>query len=872
MSGLRAFWLRLLATLRPGAGERELSDELDSHLELDVAERIKRGATPEEARREARLALGGLDATKERIRDQRRFRPLEDLAHDVRFALRMLRKDRLFTAVVIATFALGIGANTAIFGAVNAVLLQPLPYPDGDRLVTLWATDKKNGGHTMPIAPADFADWRAATRSYSSIAASSDGIFTLTGDGTPESIIGYRFAPEMFGVLGVPAALGRTFEASDGADVVVLSDVLWRRRYHGDPSIVGRSIILDHKHYVVLGVMPPSFHHPARSELWTPLVVPPELAASRTRTMLRVVARLRPGASVADAQAELATIAAGLATAHPDTNRLRGAHVESLRTHENGDARPVLLVLLGAVGFVLLLTCSNIAGLSLARAASRGREIAVRSALGARRLRIVRQLLTESVLLALIGGVAGLLLAAWAADLLVQLFPKNVANLSMPHVEHIPLDGKVVLFSFGATLFAGVMAGLVPAVRASRPDLAAALKEGGRGSARGSRLRPVLVAGQIGLALVLSAGAGLVTRSLVLRQRALGFDPANVFTARVLLDESRYPDEAHRRQFVADLLGRLRSAPGVRSAGIVSFLPLCGWSAGLDWRDAAHPEESHSSGQLGVEPGYFTTMRIPIVRGRSFTAGDVATAPPVVLVDQRFARQLPAGVDPVGTRLNFGTIEKPEWREIVGVVGDTATDPPPEPPQPMVYMPLAQSDWPFLGVVVRTDRDPLNAAPTVRDVVAAIDPDQPVSYPMTMGALVGDAYAVDRTSTIVLSFFAVLALVLAAMGVYGVLAHHVLEKRHDIAIRLALGAQRRHVLGLMMRRLAIMTAAGVVIGIAGTIAAARVLQAILYGVSARDPALIACVVLLLAAVALVAGWLPLRRALRTDPMVALRDQ
>ena len=871
MTSLRAFWARLSATLRPHAGDRDLDDELQSHLQLDIDERIRRGASPDEARREALIALGGLEATKERVRDRRRFRPLEDLAHDVRYALRTLKKDRLFTAVVVLTFAIGIGANTAIFGAVNAVLLQPLPYPDGDRLVSVWAVDQKRADGIMPVTPADFADWRAATRSFASIASSSDAIFTLTGEGEPESLIGYRFSPEMFGVLGVPAALGRTFSAADGAHVVVLSDGLWRRRFHADASVVGRSILLDHERYVVVGVMPPSFQHPRRTQLWTPLVIPPELAASRTRTTLRIVARLAPGVSIDAARAELRAVAASLAQAHPDTNRLRGADVVPLRAMYSGDARPALLVLLGAVGFVLLLTSSNIAGLSLARAATRGREIAVRTALGARRLRLVQQLLTESLLLALAGGVAGLLLAMWGADLLVRLFPKNVANVDVPDLQRIPLDAKVILCSFGATLVAGIAAGLVPAIRASRPDLGLALKDGGRGSARGSRLRPVLVAGQIALALVLSAGAGLTTRSLALRQRALGFDPAHRFTARVLLDDSRYPDAARRRRFLDDMLTRLRAAPGVRAAGVVGFLPLCGWSAGTDWRDPAHPEDPHEAALLGIEPGYFPTMAIPVVRGRNFTAADDATAPGVAIVDERFVRRFFAGRDPLGLRLNFGSLEKPEWRQIVGVAHDVTNQPPPSPEEPMVYQPLAQSDWPFLGVVVRTDGDPTAAAPTVRDVVASIDPDQPVSYPMTLGTLVADAFAVERTSSLILSFFAFLALALAAMGIYGVLAHHVLERRHDIAIRLALGAQRRHVLGFMLRRLMLMTLGGVVLGLGATLAIGRVLQAILYGVSAHDPLLVAAVAALLVGVAALAGWLPLRRALRTDPMVALRD-
>ncbi|MDB4968079.1 MAG: macrolide transporter ATP-binding/permease protein [Myxococcales bacterium] len=865
-------WLRRLgATLDPRARERDLAEELESHLQLDVDERVRHGADPESARREALLALGGVEPTKERVRDQSRLRALESIVQDVRFALRTLAKDRIFTAVVIFTFALGLGANTAIFGAVNAVLLQPLPYPDGDQLVGLWAIDRRAGHDTRPVTPADYADWRAATRSFSAIAASSDSIVTLTGQGEPESLIGYRFAPEMFPLFGIPAALGRTFEAADGAQVVVLSDRLWRRRFQADPRIIGRAIRLDQKSYNVVGVMPPAFRHPSKVELWTPLVIPPDEVSSRSRQMLRLVARLRPGVTVEQARAELRTVAANLAEAHPETNRQRGADVISLRTAYSGDARPALLVLLGAVGFVLLLTCSNIAGLSLARAARRGREIAVRTALGAGRRRIVQQLLTESLLLALVGGAAGLVLAMWGAELLVGLFPKNVSNLKIPNVEHIPLDGPVALFSFGATLVAGVLAGLIPAIRGSRTDLNQALKEGSRGAARSSRLRPVLVAAQISLALMLSTGAGLLIRSSLLHRHALGFDSERLFTSRVLLDKTRYPEPAQRRQFLDDLVKRLRTAPGVQSAGVVSFLPLCGWSSGITFFDLAHPGAEREAGALIAEPGYFTTMHIPVVRGRPFAAGDTASAPKVILVDSRFVRTFFGDTDPIGVRLNLGDARQPDWQEIIGVTGDVENDPPPDPQRPMIYLPFSQNDSPFFGVVARTGGDVSALAAAVRDTVWSIDRDQPVSYAVTMDTLVADAFAVDHTSTWILSFFAVLAVALAAMGIYGVIAHSVLERRREIGIRMALGAPRSHVLALMLRRLALMTGTGIVIGLAVTLAGARALQAMLYGVSARDPLLLIAVVLLLSLVALLAAYVPLRRAVRTDPMVALRE-
>ena len=868
---------RLLARLGGSFGgraraerERELHDELESHLQLDVDERIARGVPPDEARRQALLALGGLEATKERVRDAARTRWLEDLLHDARFALRGFRRDRLFFAVVVLTFALGIGANTAIFAAFNAVLLRPLPYPDGDRLVRISSTDLRAGESRMPVTPADFADYRDATRSYSLMAASSDGIFTFTGEGEPESIIGYRFAPEMFTVLGVHPALGRAFVAADGAHVVVLSDRLWRRRFHSDPGVVGRYIRLDSERYLVVGVMPQSFNQWGSNELWVPLVIGPDIATSRTRPMIRIVARLRPGATVESARAELRTVAASLATAHPDTNALRGAEVVSLRTIDSGDARPALYVLLGAVVFVLLLTSSNIAGLSLARASRRNREIALRTALGAGRGRIVRQLFTESVLLACIGGAAGVVLALWSTDLLVRLFPTHTSNVHIPHIDHIPIDARVLLFGVAATLLAGTLAGLTPAIRGSRIDFGDMLK-GGRASVRGSRIRPVLVAAQIGLALVLSAGAGLTILSAHARQQRLGFDGDRVFTARVLLDRSRYPDEARRRQFAVDLDARLHATRDIRESGLVHILPLCGWSSPVDYHTPGHPEETHEAGLLLADAGYFSTMRIPILRGRSFTATDTLTAPKVALVDERFARHVFGSIEVVGKRVDFGTAKEPDWRTIVGVVGDVSNDPPPQRQRMMIYWPFAQDDPPFLAVVARGDGEASAVAAAVRDAIWAVDREQPISYAMPMDELVADAFALDRTSTIILGFFALVSLVIAAMGVYGVLAHTVLERRHEIGIRLALGAPRRHIVTLVGRQLALMTATGLVVGLAATLAAGRVLAALLEGVSAHDPGLLAGIITLLALVAAAAAALPLWRALRTDPMIALRD-
>jgi putative ABC transport system permease protein len=543
----------------------------------------------------------------------------------------------------------------------------------------------------------------------------------------------------------------------------------------------------------------------------------------------------------------------------------------SMRALVAGDARPVLLVLLGAVGVVLLLVGANVAGLGLARAASRRREIAVRTALGAGRGRILRQLLTESLLLALAGGALGVLVALWGAELLVELFPRNVSNLHMPIVAHIPLDGRVLGFALAATLAAGLLAGALPAIQGSRTDLGRALKEGDHGS-RPSRLRPVLAAAQVGLALVLSVGAGLLVRSALLRAHALGFDPAHVLTGRVLVDAERVKEPERQRQILAQILERLRAAPGVASAGSVSLLPLCGWSSATTFFDPRSPGEEREAAALFAEPGYFATLRIPLLAGRLFGPADDGAAPTAIVVDQRFVRRFLAGRDPIGARLDFGTAAEPDWRQIVGVVGDVENEPPPAAQRPTVYIPYARDDFPVYGLVVRGAGDPLALAGAMREAVGAADPEQPLSYLMSADALVGDALAVHRTSMWLLGFFAVVALALAAMGIYGVLAQSVLERRREIGIRIALGAPRRHVVGVVARRLATMTGAGVAVGLAGALAGGRLLGALLYGVSPSDPALLAWVVVLLGAVAVLAALAPLARALRTDPLRALHDE
>lgn len=798
---------------------------------------------------------------------------LGDLAQDLRFALRNLRKNPSFTFLAVAALAIGIGANTTIFGVVDTVLLRPLPYPDGDRLVMLWATDSRLADGSMPVTPADYADWRAQSKSFTGFAAGSDAAYNITGGGDPEMVIGYRWSPEIFGLLGLRPQVGRTFTAEDGEHVAVLGDGLWRRRFGADPNIVGKTITLDQVSYTVLGVMPATHQYPSDFDVWTPLRIPPEAAGSRDQRFLRIVARLAPGVTVERARAEIAGIGQQLAATYPDTNRHRGATVTSVRDMGVADIRPTLLVLLGAVGLVLLLVCNNLASLVLARSQARAREIAVRAALGASRRRIVRQLLTESLALSLVSGALGLLLAAWGVGLLVHVFPKRIGNLAIPHIDHIPLDARMVAFTFLAATVTGILFGIAPALASSRPDLERTLREGAIAtSARGARLRRLMVAGEIALALVLAAGAGLLARSFQrVASQDLGFDPTSVLTVRAILPDTRYATPAQQRQFVTDALARLRALPGVHAVGAVSTVPLSRW-----WSDTSFTVEGRAGDELKsafnvVDAGYFAAMRIPLLRGRGFADADREGVPEVCVVDRLLVTRYFPGEDALGRRLNFGTPAEPRWRTIVGIVGDVKQFGPTEEPRTTVYVPFSQRAWPLLAFAIRTEGEPKQLAGAVRSAIWSIDGDQPISYVMTFDDLLADTLAPLRVTLAALASFAALALALAALGVYGVMAFAVAQRRREIGIRVALGAQRRDVARMVLRQALRIAVLGVAVGLALGLALGRLLASLLYQVGASDPLTFAGVAAMMTVVAMVGAWLPARAAARVDPMTALRE-
>jgi putative ABC transport system permease protein len=812
---------------------------------------------------------------------------MDTLWQDLRYGIRALLKNPGFTLIAAAALALGIGANAAIFSVVDAVLLRPLPYEEPERLVWLWEKNLQRGRPRNAISPAAFAAYRDQTHVFEEVGASRDQLYNLTGAGEPESVIGYRFSAGFFGILGVPPQLGRTFRPEEdrpGHDrVVVLSHALWQRRFGGDPAVLGRAVTLDGESYTVIGVMPAGFAHPPRVELWTPLALEADQAASWQLRFIRVIARLKPGVSRAQAQAETEAVARRLAREHPETNGGWTTTVEPIESRYTGDVKPALLVLLGAVGCVLLIACANVSNLLLARATGRQREVAIRAALGASRVRVIRQLLTESVVLALLGGAAGLVLASWGVGLLLGLFPSRIANVAIPQVETIHIGGPVVLFGLALAVATAALFGMAPALQASRTDLTETLKEGGRGAAgpRSHRLRGALVVGEIALALVLSAGAMLLVRSFVrLQQGSLGFDPRNLLTLRLTMPDHRYPEEADKRAYADRLLEAIRRVPGVEAAGSVTFLPLSGWGGGreirIEGRETPEGQQPVAAIQMSDED-YFRTARIRLVKGRVFARADSEKAPPVAVVNETLARRFWPGEDPVGKRVSLRVRlrdvqaggEMP-WREVVGVVGDVRHYGLAQEPEPEIHLPYRQVPVELVCLAVRTGPPPEALAQAVKDAVWSVDGDQPMLGVMSMEQLASDSVTLPRASMWVLAFFAGLALLLAGLGIYGVMAQTVAQRTQEIGVRIALGAGAGNVLAMVLRHGALLAALGIALGLAASVALTRVMSSLLFGVEATDPVTFALVSLLLGAVALVACYVPARRAATVDPIAALR--
>ena len=799
---------------------------------------------------------------------------------DLRYAIRQLLKSPGFTIVAILTLALGIGACTAIFSVVNAVLLKPLDYPEPGRIVTIRETQLPQFPE-FSVSPPNFLDWQKQTKSYQYLAAYGGAGLNLTGEGEPERMTGVRATAHYFDVYGVKPILGRTFLAEEDAQgknhVVVLSYPFWQRVFGGASNVINRPVQLNGEPYTVVGVAPRGFGLTSKVDAWVPMAFTPDETASNARGAhyVNVVGRLRPGVTAAQAEAELKVLAAQLATQYPDSNKGWGIFMMPLQDYMVRDVRVVLYTLLGAVGCVLFIACANIANLLLARATARHREISIRAALGASRARLMRQLLTESVLLSLCGGLAGILLARWGLDALLALAPP-----ALSHTGDIRLDPGVLIFSLALSLGTGLVFGIAPAWLAARTDMNEALKSGSRGSteagARG-RLRSALVVIEVTFALMLLGGAGLLGRSFMqLAQVDPGFNPENATVLRLSLPKKKYALPEQQTAFANALLERVKALPGVKAAGVTQSLPLVSdyvLGFNIEGRPAIAPSDLPNTNYYAVTPEYFQAMGIRLVRGRLFTAQDNAQTPRVAVINETLARQFFPNEDPIGKRMNITTDDKDVWREIVGIVGDIKQYGVDKQTSAQSYEPFAQNPFSSsINVVIRTSGPAAAVAGALRPAVYAVDKDQPVGTIRPLEEIAAESISRQRFAMVLLTVFSAVALVIAAVGIYGVMAYSVAQRTGEFGIRLALGAQQRDVLRLVLLQGGKLVGLGLLIGLIATLAASRALGSILYKTTAQDPLTLGAITILLAGVALLACLLPANRATKVNPIEALRAE
>ena len=862
--------------------ERELDAELRAYVDLLAGEKMRGGMPREAATRAAILETGGAEGVKDEVRDVLAGASLDLLARDVRHGWRSLRRSPGFTTAAVLALALGIGATSAIMSVVNSVLLRPLSYADPGRLVVL-----SHGGG--PVAPANFADWRAQSRAFSEVAAAEYWTPTLSGSDAPESIPALHLTSGMLPMLGVKPLLGRFFTSDEDrpgrSSVAVIGYGLWQRRFAGDRNVVGRRVSLDGAEYTIIGVMPRAFQFApfwaTRAELWAPLALGPRLA-DRNGSSLRVFGRLRPGVSLAQARSDVHAVAARLEQQFPGSNR--NVTVTPLMDLVVGDVRTPLVMLLVAVGLVLLISCANVAHMLLARAAARSREVAVRCALGASRGRVIRQLLAESLMLAAIGGAAGLLLAYVGVRALVAASPEF-----LPRASTVSVDGRVLFGTAVLTCLTAVAFGLLPALRASAVDLARAFKQGERGSAgaRG-RLRSILVASEVTLALVLLVGAGLMARSfLALRHIDTGFDPRGVMTMTLSVTGTRAAEPRVRTSFYREVLERVRALPNVSAAGMVNHVPIVGDNWGVPFavegRPKPHPGEAPSARYRVVMPGYFAAMRIPLRRGRDFTNADDDNAPRVVIVNEQMARTVWPGRNPIGQRI---TLDDSTWTTVVGVSKNVVISAVAAPSDNELYLPYLQDGGyqrdmkkhhAYFSLVARarcTDGDACDAAALLEPVTAvvrSIDRNVAIAQPITMSQALDSSTADTRFYVVLLGAFAGIAVTLAGLGIFGVMHYVVSQRTREIGIRVALGAEPRLVVRLVVAEGMRLAIAGGLAGVVGALLVTRLMARMLYGVGPSDAATFAATTALLLGVAAFASWVPARRATRIDPLHALRS-
>jgi predicted permease len=888
MEGTAMGWIARIRNLgRREKVDAEIAEELRTHLSMAIEEMMRKGMSEQQARRAARMKFGNPVALRETTMSADAALSVEGLWRDVKFALRQLKKSPGFAATVIATLALGIGANTTVFSIVEAVLLRPLPYHQPQRLVEVQSSDVGQVYEGSDVSYPDFFDWRAQNHSFEHLVSHHDTSLTLTGVERAVHLDGEVVSADLLPLLGVQPQLGRGFSAADekqGTRVALISHALWVSQFGADPGIVGKTMHLSGDAFTIIGVMPATFRFPEtapKNSFWTTLAVdndgsPKTATANRGEHYLSVMGRLKPGVTVAQADAEMKSMAARLAKQYPDTNtKHNSAQVQEELKVLLGDTRTLLLVVLGAVGLVLLVACGNIANLLLARMRDREREIAVRAALGAARVRIVRQLLAESLVLGIGGGLAGCVLALGATPLVLRVLPSGV-----PRAEDAGVNLMVLGFALGISLVCGLVFGTIPAVIAARANLAATLQTAGRAQIAGHDwLRSAVIVGQVALGIVLTAGAGLLLTSfLKLTHANEGFDSDHLLTYQFETPDSRYKDS--RPEFYQQYFEKLRALPGVIAASGSMFMPMGDNEGVLSFENPEKPVApgQQSSAELDlIAPEFFHTMQIPVLAGRDFNDADDVKAAQVMIVNEAFAQKFFHGENPLGRKLKPGagndSANGPAWRTIIGVVGNVRRNATDRDVQPIQYLPASQlSHWCCMYTVARTAVDPMSLEPDVRKLVASMDGDIPVTDVRSMRDLIGLQLAQPRFAMVLLAAFAGLALVLTLVGLYGVMMYSVARRTREIGVRLALGASRGKVMQMVMRQAAVLVGAGMAIGIAATLASASVLRSMLYGTGERNPFVLALVCLVVALTGLLAAYLPALRASGIQPMQALRSE
>jgi putative ABC transport system permease protein len=860
--------------------EAGMDDELRFHLETYVDDLVRDGVPREEACRRARVEFGGMEKVKDDCREARGFSFFDELRQDLQYAFRVMRRTPAFTVSVILTLALGIGANTAIFSVVRAVLLRALPYDNADRIVTIWERNTERGRRDK-VTGGDYSDWQARNHAFDEMGYSWDAAYTLTDSGDPQSLVAYQLSSNFFSVLGARSFIGRTFSPEDGQPghdhVVVLSHHLWKSKFGGDANILDRMIRLDGNSYIVIGVMPQEFAHPtATVDAWTPLSFPKGLDQNFALHVFQVVARLKPDVSLPEAQSQMNLLAQQSAREHPDTNGHTSAELEPIRQTYVGNVQLALWVLQAAVFFMLLIACGNVANMLLARASASEREIAVRVALGAGKWRLLRQYLTQGFVLSACSAALGILFAYWSVAILSELFRAQLATLPLPQRPEAWLDWPVLCFAALTAAFVSLIFGAIPAFRGVIPSQED-LRAGGRGTTDrlfAIRLRSILIVGQVALSLLLLVGSGLLLRSfLKLQSQVLGFQPHHVLSFVLQFPPNRYSGLPRTASSLDQMLSRIRDIRGVESAAFISSLPLSGMDAR---RPYFKPEDPAGRGQPQmvqyrvITPDYFRAMNIPLKKGRFFDDRDRQGSQDVVIINDKLARELWPDADPIGRILNVGDLRQPEPREVVGVVGDVrhqgaGTESPIE-----VYRPAYQVSWPFFAAVVRSTGEGAQIVSAVRAAVWTVDKDLPVDRVRPMDDLAVESVSLRRTSMLLLGLFAGLAVLLASAGIYSMISYSVTVRTHEVGIRMALGARSANVLKTVLGRTAILTIGGLAIGLLAAFGLTRFLASLLFNITPTDTATLVLAVVTLAFIAVCAAYFPVRRACRIDPNTALR--